>query len=397
MKKIKKIVGLILSLCLTFGAFSSIVSLAAEEAGAEAAYEKNMESAYTAMRFKEEFLFITVSRSVQSSELVYPDNFGGIYIDDNNELHITYTENKETLMNKVGEDEAIFEKVDYGYNYLCEIYEYITNLMADIPITHVGISETNNRICVSVDLDYRTQLIDILEENCVNFKKEAISFFDSQIITTTAAAGTGIIMSLGGCTAGYNAQDYDGNYGFVTCGHAASGLWETVYNLDGSTLGTVTYRSYISGTKVDASFVEYENQSEKSSQYLGTESLVGTISSASLSEGMNVSKYGNKTGEQSGTIIYVTCSVLIKEKYANGQIINRQLFDQIYLDIRQEKGDSGALLVLPMVGPVLGNTTRPCQAIGIVTLGEEDVWEKGWASKIENINSRFDLTTYIVV
>ena len=50
-----------------------------------------------------------------------------------------------------------------------------------------------------------------------------------------------------------------------------------------------------------------------------------------------------------------------------------------------------------MVGPVLGNTTRPCQAIGIVTLGEEDVWEKGWASKIENINSRFDLTTYIVV
>ena len=220
-EKIKKIVGLVLSLCLTFGAFSSVVSFAAEEVGTEKAYEKNLESFYTSLRFKEDFAVISIRECSQTSELVYPDNFGGLYIDSDNELHIAYTDNKETLMNKVGEDEAIFEKVDYSYNYLNGIFEYITALMCagETSVSQAYVDETTNRVAVCLETSLREELVNVLKEHISDFDENAISFRETEVIVTTAATGTGIKVTNGTATAGYNAQDYNGNYGFVTCGH----------------------------------------------------------------------------------------------------------------------------------------------------------------------------------
>ena len=379
MKKIEKIVGLVLSLCLTFGAFSSVVSFAAEEVGAKKAYEKNAESFYTSLRFKEDFAVISVRGRSQTSELVYPDNFGGLYIDSDNELHIAYTDNKETLMNKVGEDEAIFEKVDYGYNYLNGIFEYITALMCtgETSISQAYVDETTNRVAVYLEASLRDELIVDLKESFGDFDENAISFRDAEPIVTTSAAGAGIVVTDGAATAGYNAQDYDGNYGFVTCGHGFTGLWESAYNLNGSLLGTVTYRNFISSTSVDAAFVEYENQNDATNQYLGGGVISGVMPSSSLAIGMSVSKYGNATGLQSGTVSSVNTSV----QFVHGDGATRVLNNQVALNTNQQKGDSGCAVVYS------GNV------VGIATLS--NLTNAAWVSKAENINSRFDLTVYL--
>lgn len=58
-------------------------------------HEKNQQSYYYATRFKEKYTTIVITKTTQDASIEYPSNYGGIYIDSNNDLHISYVDNLE--------------------------------------------------------------------------------------------------------------------------------------------------------------------------------------------------------------------------------------------------------------------------------------------------------------
>lgn len=117
----------------------------------DAAAVKNQESLYTSIRFKEQYTSILLTRTTQDSEIHYPDNYGGMYIDDDDELHINYTTDKASLTTAVTEDEASFDQVEYSFNDLFAIYNCLSENATALSISETYVDEINNRVVVAVN------------------------------------------------------------------------------------------------------------------------------------------------------------------------------------------------------------------------------------------------------
>ena len=406
MKKIKKLFTFALLLCILLAIFSSQIIFAINVEAKEASAQKNLQSLHKSLIFKEEFMTISITKNTQTSNLQYPDNFGGIYIDDNNDLRILYTENKYDFTNKISENDAIFEKVLFSFNYLSQIYKYLSSIMGEFDINTVYIDERLNRVVITasnsaLNSKLKENVISHMQNNFYKFNSDVILFKESHQITTTAPAGTSISMPAGIGTLGYTAYKAStGEYGFVTCAHGTNDIGEHIYKLDGTLLGTVVDRCFRKGYRLDAAFVSYTNQNEKSYNYLGQGTITHIIPSSSLAIGMSISKYGHTTHKQFGTIVSTSCSASVMH---NGKKII--LIDQIEVSITHDTGDSGSpLLHSSMVGPVIDENDRPFSIIGIATLGEFYVDAYGeiihpaqiaYATKAENIHSEFGLSAYL--
>ena len=186
--KIKKTLSIFLAAIL-ISANIFCVSVFAEKA-AENRYEKNLECVYLASQFRENYS----TRSAQSTEINYPDNFGGIYIDENDELHICYTDQIETLTQDFYPDteNISFDIVDYSYNLLENIVMKLTDQMVELSIKEVYIDEFTNQVVVSVETSMRDSIIEYLNNEIDNFEDTTISFTNPINIVQTDASGKGI-------------------------------------------------------------------------------------------------------------------------------------------------------------------------------------------------------------
>lgn len=351
-------------------------------------YIENLQSFYASARFKESFTTLLVSRTAQDVEMNYPSNYGGIYIDNNNDLHIQYINEVGTLDDSMQDYDVIYDSVQYGYNYLNEIYNKLLPKMTEFGISVLYIDEFQNKLSVSASETFRNVILEYLSEQVASFDEECMSFLDQIQLTQTDAGGTSIKANGSGFTLGYNAKKTsNGKYGFVTCGHAVE-VGDTVKRnkLFGATLGTVKNQQY-SG-KIDASYIEYSNQDNKTTACLTGNYISGTYSSSQITAGMIVQKYGAKTEEQSGRVTSGSVSISVD---------TQSFTDQVQLDIRQEKGDSGAPVVHNFIGPLQQGQQRPNTLLGIATFADSLTWETAYASKACNINAAFGLTTYILV
>lgn len=351
-------------------------------------YIENLQSFYASARFKENYSTLMVSRSTQTVQMNYPENFGGIYIDNENKLHIAYVDGVDALDDSMQDYEVKYDVVKYSFNYLCQISSLLSDNMSDFNITIVSVDEMQNKLVVAIDKEFETELIEWLSENISNFDSNCISFVDPVSIASTDAGGTSI-KSNGGFTLGYNARKSStGKYGFVTCGHGVSAVGDTVKrnNFWGTSLGKVSNRRF--GDTIDACFVTYSNQSNITTACLVGGNLTGTYSSSQITSGMIVDKYGATTNARSGRVTSGSASVS-----CDGVTFR----DQVQMSIRQERGDSGAPVVHEFIGPMESGKIAPTTLVGIATFADSSTWNTAWASKAANINSAFGLSTYILI
>lgn len=382
-KKMTQIVSIALCIMMFLIAFvpSNSINTSANDGDS-----KNLQSAYTASKFKEKYITVRVRTASQDDIADYPDNFGGIYIDQNNDLHINYTHDKDSLIDNVIEEDAQFDKVKYSYNYLNDICNCLSENMLKLSIDATAVDEVNNKVMVSIEKSLFDDVVSFLNENIPNFDKNCLLYQESQSITTTDKNGTGIKCDKIG-TLGYNARKSSTKMdGFVTAGHLSTSLNKPVYRADNNyKLGTIKNRQY-SG-KIDAAFVQYDKQGRVTYVSESGNGIIGTYSSSQITTGMLVGKYGNTTKRQNGKVTSPSSSVKVNSK---------TFTDQVQLKITQKKGDSGAPVFFDTAGPIPPSMLRPGMLLGIATFGKETTWDTAWVSKATNINSAFGLKTYIM-
>lgn len=390
-KKITQIVSIALCIMMFLIAFvpSNSINTSANDGDS-----KNLQSAYTASKFKEKYITVRVRTASQDDIADYPDNFGGIYIDQNNDLHINYTHDKDSLIDNVTEEDAQFDKVKYSYNYLNDICNCLSENMLKLSIDATAVDEVNNKVMVSIEKSLFDDVVSFLNENIPNFDKNCLLYQESQSITTTDKNGTGIKCNGGILTLGYNARKSSTKMdGFVTAGHLTNNSSNPVYRADNNyKLGTIKNRQY-SG-KIDAAFVQYDNQGRVTYVSESGNGIIGTYSSSQITTGMLVGKYGNTTKRQNGKVTHTSINVNVDSPFYNQR--KDTFTDQIQIKITQKKGDSGAPVFFDTAGPIPPSMLRPGMLLGIATFGKETTWDTAWVSKATNINSAFGIKTYIM-
>lgn len=347
-------------------------------------YKENLRSLYLASVFKESYNTITVSKNSQTIETEYPENFGGLYIDNDNNLHISYVNSLDSLKKKeLNKNYISYDHVTYSFNYLSSIVDCLTNVMIDMSISSVYVDETINKVIISTNDNNIPAITDYLRTHITNFYVESIDFCPYIESNCTQNPGTIITANGASCTLGFNVLNRETQkWGFVTCGHGISvGDKIKKDNLFKTTLGTVQKRQF--GGSIDACYAEYKSQSNIVVNDGSGVALTGTFASSEIVTGMSVYKTGIASYTQAGKVISTNASVTLQSDGVT-------LTDQIQLEILQIPGDSGAPVYRELVGPMEEGKPRPTTLLGIATVTSSNN-SIAYASKVQNILEIFGL------
>jgi len=286
---------------------------------------------------------------------VYPDYYGGMYINDDQDLVIKIVKNKKESEQLFVDEEVLFEYVENSYNEL----EEVNNIIVD----YFSTQEVRDSKFVANYVDiYKNKVIVELENNTIEeqewIKKNIIDSTliefkkgEKHIATITYNAGAGIDES---CSIGYRAK-LNGVEGFITAGHCF--LHTNGYSMYGTKVDPI----YVKG-KVDAAFVKnaagvsITNNLQK--PYFPTTSL-NTKSSAGFHTsalGVIVVKLGYVTGITTGKIINLNVSY---DSYEPDGTKIGYLTNQVETNALCNNGDSGGVVFSPgnnldKTGTVLG-------------------------------------------
>lgn len=295
----------------------------------------------------------------------YDDSYAGSYINDEGELVVKLIKSSnvdESKVRSVTENEKlILESAKYTYNELIEMNDLISskmyqNSINDVSltdneknilslITSVGISQSQNRIIVSIK--------DLSEKNIQDFKKyildsDAIIFqkgYDNNATSTTMFLGNKIVIDGKGFSIGCRAWATINDvtyYGFMTAGHNIKAYDEVKYCVGEKeySIGKVYARkSY--GTN-DSAFVRITNNNFNLSNKIRNQNGVSikTYVTSSPVEGGYVYKNGYAGGLKMGKITQTSKTVT----YSNvlNSAGNPTTYTNLYeANYKTKMGDSG--------------------------------------------------------
>lgn len=323
----------------------------------------------------------------------YPSYYGGIYIDDNNNLvlqlvkdripntsNILYT-NISNIMNN--DDNSKIEYVKHTAEELeyvnSVIYEKLNtgNNFSDLGIAKFYIDTLNNSIVVEF-LDYGEDTVKKFKENIID--NDMISYKQGSPVVSTLNAGG----SVGGCSVGYRARKTSTGKGFVTAGHCyCNGITINGY-------GTVKNRKF--GGKIDALWIDSSSTSLSITNYFHNWSISGSSSlpdPATLTTTVTtpvVGQYIGKVGKASGHRLGKITSINTSFNYADGDSCLGtcpSFTNQISTSVYQIEGDSGAIVYL--------SSNRSTLGIGTFKVRESNTMI---FSSAKNINSEFGISRY---
>lgn len=343
---------------------------------------------------------------------VYPDYYGGAYVNDDGSLVVLITEaalttrasqEMQTLMN---EENVLFSECKNSYNSLLQMVDSVRLLVEEealsaINIGMFGIDVIKNKVIVYLYDDSESKI------------KEFVNDLDSELIVFgrctpiekhALAMPCGIaVFGRGVGSIGYRAIDSNGRKGFVSAGHCYD-VGDSVYyspeqNAEHAELvGECKYSASFDGY-IDASFCEINNPIYEPSNvlpYVGWGSTIGggnnalkayTLSTelAQPPTGLTINTIGATSRLRSGTVLVESIHVIQGGRYI--------LSDVIASDYSSEGGDSGGIVYAYQSS----NNTR--YTVGI-NIGRTHLVVDGILRpvticvKAYMINRRFGLTRY---
>ncbi len=348
-------------------------------------------------------------------QTIYPNDFGGMYIDENDELIIQLTEDnvKSTSLlqkinyNKLNITENNIEYVNNSYNELNyvnnEIINYFTNNTPYSNFLGNYVDVINNKVVVelkNISLESQQYFKDyVIDSDFIEFK---IGNEVSPASTYKAGSGIDITYTMrrnnpnggytqnnvtGYCSIGARTK-LNGVIGYITAGHCFGNM---DYDIIQSTVnnGEFVKRKY--NQTMDAAFVKLGSGHSLSNNlaYTGWQAssintTTGFVGQNQLVVGATVGKVGKATGYGYGSVVSMNYSYTEKNK-----INNENYYHSGYVraNIGIAEGDSG--------GPVflLNNSIISSGAplVGIISSGNNTIT---LFYKYDDIVSQLGLTKY---
>lgn len=327
----RKFWGLLLSTILVL---SSAVSVsAAEKMQNDISVQEDAVTAY------EELMASFISPYLDTDEKIYPDYYGGSYINDSGQLVVYVTDNAAMPAVLLDNSNVIYEPCTYSYNELLtvmdELNSYKFSRMKNVIASNFnefGIYDSENRVIVKLD--------NLSEESIKEFKEnvcdsDAIEFEQGYGPINTEVsvnAGAKISFSGGSASVGYRAKR-NGVVGIVTAGHAAESVGTDI-SYNGTNFASC--KATQQGGKADAAFCAITNSS-----YSPTNTLEGTsnVLSKTISKpgvGTTINKIGMKTGHTTGKVLSTNSTAT----FTSGATIS----NLTTADYSSAPGDSGCVI-----------------------------------------------------
>lgn len=300
--------------------------------------EKNAHSASLATKIDLKYL------NSNTGEINYPLDFGGQYINSDNELVVQIVKNKtksnsiKSLASTISE-EIKYEYVDNSYSDLeninNKIIEYFSNEKSINKGLKANYVDVINNIVVVELKNNNEEEQNWFKENVIDSK--LIKFIKNKgdnITTATYNAGGEIN---GWCSIGYRVKR-SGKQGFITAAHCYSD------NANISGFGKVTYRKYDDTNGLDGEFVELSSGNTVTNNlqwgsYPSTSINTATYPYFGATVGQIVAKSGWKTKATSGTIKNVNFS----GEYKDGGYFAKYVLTSALCN----GGDSGGVVYKP--------------------------------------------------
>lgn len=295
----------------------------------------------------------------RSSGLIYPDYYGGGYIDQENNFVILIKgdtlEHKNALIQRTKSNNFKLSTCDYSYNELKETIDDLNLLLTDeskvkvaesIKLYSFGILDNENRIfiglgnCTSQNIEkFKGEFVNAPYLVFINVDQphaQAADVKPGGVIHTNAVEGS----------IGYRARR-NGQQGIVTSGHLAS-VGESLYlGYYQDYLGSVTV-SYTDGA-VDAAFCPVTNSIYYLSNITYNNYTLGGIGFPYV--GLSVAKEGKSTGRTTGSITATNVSVYL---WIDHQNRNEYLIGVVCCSYDSAKGDSGGIVYSTSGNNILG-------------------------------------------
>lgn len=303
----------------------------------------------------------------KDGEIIYPNEYGGIYFDreiGKTIICLTDLEYKTDYTDYFSKSLVDCKLVEYNLDELNEVYYFISDNMSEKNVTTVAVSEKNNELEVSVENDSdKDTLEDFLELN--GYDTDMITFIDnsdpieldiapvndnsyntnSNSTVNYAYAGSKLILNNNSGfygTVGANAYNPTTNqYGIITAGHVARANGVNSFsNSSNIMLNNNTGVISLFSGNCDAAFIPFNS----TNTFMNTSILKnGSISSCIYNKqpivspymaGIDIVKYGATTGKQTGTLINTSISA----HYSDGTVLE----DLLQYQMERAGGDSGA-------------------------------------------------------
>ncbi len=413
----KKIMSIILALpislvTLSFSGASSGVEQAQTSSFHNVSLYPSNKNLYSAELFGKFAESLPTENVDGVNKTVYPENYAGAYIDDNDVLHIKVVDDETVMGNsfdddskkyisvfeeKTGvdnlEEDVLFERADVSLKKLLEIQKILEPVMVKYHISATATDEEKNILRITVTDDYqKSDIIAFLKENINDFNEKSVEivsgggiFFTAENTSNNALAGSFCYSDNSSATLGFNAyQESTNSYGVVTAGHFV-GIGDTVFNAKSYSIGTVS-ASKVSGS-IDAAFIPFNSRiivSDKLNKLSSpNDTLTGFYPSSSIIQGMATTKIGNASNVNTGVVRSANASAAYMSDIFN---------DLVYISNTQLTGDSGGPVFTAFTGPISAGSIRPNTLIGIVTFA--DYLNYGYASKAANIMNEYGLDLY---
>ena len=340
---------------------------------------------------------VTLTEYGTTTEVIYPDEFAGAYIDESNNLHVVLTNNvySETKYDyqKITDydNDIVFNVAEFSLSLLHSVQKTLDEVMVELGIEGTILNEITNKVEIHMfDVTNKNDVVEFLKikfdkfnDNCIDFKGPLGLKTTASNTASNALAGSKCTESVYSATLGFNAyRTSEGKYGVVTAAHfATSGA--SIKNAMGTTIGGASIRQ-MSGT-VDAAFIPFPSGITKSYKLCTSsvyDDITGYRASANVVIGMATRKYGIASGLTYGKVLSTSGTISVSGITFTSQII---------VSNTQYEGDSGGPVVDDMLGP-FQSSPFPCNIMGIATIRDDNYY--GYVSKIENVMSVLGVSPY---
>lgn len=326
----------------------------------------------------------------EKGNIVYPNFFGGIYINDEDDLVIqlvksygdleTIRKNEEFANIFDIDKNANIEYVDYSQNELDKLYNKAISLFMDnkLPkeVVALYIDTIGNRVVIELS-DDSTAIINKLKK--IISDSNAITFKKGEEAVYTANINAGGYISPLGCSVGYRARVGSSGKGFVTAAHCAS------LNTTVTGFGVVAKRKL--GGNMDAEWINSASVSNTPTNnwqaippYTVPSGTLSTTVVTSYTVGQKVGRIGNGSGHQTGKVVNVSWS---------GVVSGTSFNNLVSTDVTQVNGDSGGIVYYTLAASAYLPETHLTAGIGTIASSGKMVF-----SRADYINSYFGISRY---